>query len=476
MADREGRMRFVVVVLDGLRPDLVDRATMPHVAALCAAGTRFANARSVFPSETRVATASFVTGCRPGAHGLVANTMFVPAVTPVRKLRTNLPADLELLGQGGSPLQRATIGEHLAAASRSLAVVSAGTGGSAVLTHPLAGRFGAFRWNVHETEGETVERVRVALGQMPGAGVPNLARIAFAADVMTEVVLPEVRPDVALLWCSEPDITFHAHGVGSERAHEALRVADAVVGRIRTWRNRQPDASQIGLLVLSDHGHVTGSRRIDVAAELLAGGFAVADGFGEAGDLVVAGGAAPGLYLRDSALAPALAGFLGQQDWAGPLLSRDPGLLPEAAPLALLGSAHAHSPDLVLLFRGSEQPDRHGVAGWAPYDAGDVPVGGGMHGGLHRRELATLLVMEGGPFRRGATVNAFADLGDIAPTLLHLLGLPRNGTEGRVLAEAWNEHAEPMPDAANVALGRGFTLEAVRQNGRFYPTGLRDAG
>jgi len=63
-----------------------------------------------------------------------------------------------------------------------------------------------------------------------------------------------------------------------------------------------------------------------------------------------------------------------------------------------------------------------------------------------------------------------------APTLLHLLGLPRNGTEGRVLAEAWNEHAEPMPDPADAALGRGFTLEAVQQDGRFYPTGLREAG
>jgi len=69
-------MRFVVVTLDGLRPDLVTPGAMPHLAALLAGGTRFARARSVFPSETRVAASSLITGCRPGAHGMVANTLF----------------------------------------------------------------------------------------------------------------------------------------------------------------------------------------------------------------------------------------------------------------------------------------------------------------------------------------------------------------------------------------------------------------
>jgi predicted AlkP superfamily pyrophosphatase or phosphodiesterase len=68
--------RCIMVALDGLRPDMVDTARTPHLAALTARGTRFANARSVFPSETRVATPSLITGCRPGGHGMVANTVF----------------------------------------------------------------------------------------------------------------------------------------------------------------------------------------------------------------------------------------------------------------------------------------------------------------------------------------------------------------------------------------------------------------
>ena len=61
--------RVIMVALDGLRPDMVDPVATPHLHALGAAGARFSRARSVFPSETRVATPSLITGCRPGDHG-----------------------------------------------------------------------------------------------------------------------------------------------------------------------------------------------------------------------------------------------------------------------------------------------------------------------------------------------------------------------------------------------------------------------
>jgi phosphonoacetate hydrolase len=91
-----------------------------------------------------------------------------------------------------------------------------------------------------------------------------------------------------------------------------------------------------------------------------------------------------------------------------------------------------------------------------------------MHGGLHRRELATLLVMQGGPFRRAAVVQGAADLTDVAPTLLHLLGLEAAGSEGRVLNVAWDD----APDEEVLPLPRGFALERLRQEYRAYPTGL----
>jgi arylsulfatase A-like enzyme len=161
------------------------------------------------------------------------------------------------------------------------------------------------------------------------------------------------------------------------------------------------------------------------------------------------------------------------------LLARDPAILPAdgALPLSLLGSGHARSADLVVTFAGSEAADEWGLPGHAPFDAPDVPEGGGMHGGLHRAELATVLVMAGGPLRRGAVVEAPCDLTDIAPTVLHLLGLDVDGMEGRALIEAWDPAADAPPSPETIGLVRGFVLELMRPaaGARLYPTALRRA-
>lgn len=471
-------MRFLLIVLDGLRPDLVTAARMPRLARLAAAGTRFPGARSVFPSETRVATASLLTGCRPGAHGIAANTLFDAALLPDRLLRTSSAEDLARLGD--PPLGRPGLGEVLAAAGRSLAVVSAGSPGQTFLAHPRAEALGAFRWNAEDRGTASARRVAARLGPTPPAAVPNLARLDHAVRALLEVALPDLRPDIALLWCPEPDLTFHHRGLLAPESLAALAAADAALGRVLDWRAAQPDAAEIAVIVLSDHGHVTGHRRLDVAAALRQAGFAAGQGLAEGVDIVVAPAAAPGLWLRDPPRqAAAVAAFLAEQDWAGPLLARDPALLPagRALPLAVLDAAHPRSADLVLLLAGDEGPDGWGLPGRAGFDFPTVPEGGGMHGGLHRRELATVLVADGGPFRPAASIEAACDLTDLAPTLLHLLGLPGPaGMEGRVLREGWEVSADEAPEAERIALPRGFVLEAALQGGRRYPVALTRPG
>jgi hypothetical protein len=470
--------RCIMVALDGLRPDMVSPEATPHIAALTAIGTRFANSRSVFPSETRAATPSLITGCRPGGHGMVANTVFDASVAPDRLLRSKLVEDLRVLANGQeSPLQRVSLGERLAAAGRTFALVSAGTQGAAYLLHPAAERLGSFRWNVEDSEGATAARVRDRLGPTPPHGVPATPRVEHAGRVLLEVVLPEVKPDVALLWLSEPDVSFHWGGLLAQHARDALRDADALLGRIVAWRDAQPDAAEIAIIVLSDHGHVTGKGKRSLLEDLRRAGFRAGTGMAGDVDVVVAPASAPGLWLRDAALAPQIAAFLATQDWAGPLLARDPGILPAggAFPLAMLGSAHARSADLVATFAGSEGPDHWGLPGTAPFDAPDVPEGGGMHGGLHRAELATVLVMQGSAFRRGAVAEAPCDLTDIVPTVLHLLGLGTEGMEGRPMLAALDADADAPPAHELLPMPRGFVLEAMRpaEGGRLYPTAMR---
>jgi phosphonoacetate hydrolase len=98
----------------------------------------------------------------------------------------------------------------------------------------------------------------------------------------------------------------------------------------------------------------------------------------------------------------------------------------------------------VFTLRHSDANDALGVPGTCIYDAG-IPLGGGMHGGLHRREMANVLLLSGAATtpapRRIATS---AGLIDLAPTILSLLGLPTAGTSGRVLGEALGaEGGEP---------------------------------
>ncbi len=469
--------RFILVAFDGLRPDMVSPEATPNLAELAAQGTRFAHARSVFPSETRVATPSLITGCRPGGHGMVANTLFDATVAPNRLLRTKLVADVMALAQGAeSPLERPSLAERMAPRGLDFALVSAGTAGAAQLLHPAADRLGSFRWNVEDEDGETAALVRDRLGPTPPQTVPNLARLRHAARVLLEIVLPERRPEVALLWLSEPDIAFHWGGLRSPEAQAGLRAADDVLGDIIAWREAQPDAAEIAIIVLSDHGHVTGRGKRSLQQELCRAGFRAGTGLSEGVDIAVAPAAAPGLWFRDASLAPQVAAFLAEQDWAGPLLARDPSILPtgQATPLALLGSGHRRSADLVVTFAGSEADDEWGLPGHAPFDAPDVPEGGGMHGGLHRAELATVLVMQGGPFRRGVIAQMPADLTDIVPTVVHLLGMDPRDMEGRPLAAAWDDREDPAPINGVVELPRGFILQVMQtpEHGRLYPTAL----
>lgn len=65
----------ILVVLDGLRRDALSPERTPNLWRLAQRGARFAAYHSVFPSATRVVSASTATGCLPGRHGLRGNSL-----------------------------------------------------------------------------------------------------------------------------------------------------------------------------------------------------------------------------------------------------------------------------------------------------------------------------------------------------------------------------------------------------------------
>src|SRR5438132_1846421 len=69
----------VVVMLDGARPDILRRAQAPVIHGLEAEGTSWLQARTAYPSQTRVAFVTLPTGAYPEHHGSVGGDEFQDA-------------------------------------------------------------------------------------------------------------------------------------------------------------------------------------------------------------------------------------------------------------------------------------------------------------------------------------------------------------------------------------------------------------
>src|ERR1700687_6027539 len=94
----------LLIVVDGLRPDYVTPALMPRLVRLGQRGIVFNAHHSVFPTVTRVNAASMATGTYPESHGLLGNTVYVPAVDATKGLDTGSRENLEAIARANGPL------------------------------------------------------------------------------------------------------------------------------------------------------------------------------------------------------------------------------------------------------------------------------------------------------------------------------------------------------------------------------------
>lgn len=74
----------LVFVLDGLRPDSINESDTPNLHRMRKEGVWFENTHAVFPTVTRVNATSLATGTYPARHGIMGNSIYVPAVDPLR--------------------------------------------------------------------------------------------------------------------------------------------------------------------------------------------------------------------------------------------------------------------------------------------------------------------------------------------------------------------------------------------------------
>jgi arylsulfatase A-like enzyme len=439
---RVPRLRVLIAAFDGLQPSQVDPALTPTIHRLASRGVTFARHHAVFPTVTRVNAASLVTGCHPGRHGLMGNTLVVPEWQPQRPVPALEPELSRLAEATGRVLLAPTLGERLHPHGLTFGTVVGGTSGNAYVQHPRAARTGGAVLHADFALPAAHHAPMVArLGAWPPKQAPELGRIRQVGDVFLDYLVPDVDPDVALAWFPEPDTSQHATGVGSPPAVAALAAADAELGRILdelARRGAEPD-----VLVVSDHGYSTVARRLHIEDVVREAGFPPGDRPG--GVAVAANGGAVLLYVRDAdpAVLERLTGWLIGQPWTGALVAGRPagealGLLPGRR----LGLAGPRAPDAVLSFRWDSSASARGFRGHA--DSAEGAPGLGTHGSGSPHEVRCTLIAAGPSFRSGVVSELPSGNIDIAPTVLRLLAVPiADAVDGRPLVEALRDGGEP---------------------------------
>lgn len=447
--------RVVIGVFDGLRPDFITPELMPNLARFTGQGTWFREARSVFPSMTRVATTSIATGAPPRVHGVVGNAFLFPEVTREHALDMSRADDIALAeaATGGGLVEAESFGDVLAKAGKRLAVVHTGSAGSAYLINPRARANGHWTFSIlgreHSQTPDAVDEVVARFGALPPRSLPRFEEIDYAERVLREHVLAEMKPDVALIWFNEPDTSFHYRFLGSPETLAVLRHVDAAFGRLLEWIEGQPDAERYAVVAASDHGQISTKGELALsellrgqghagrrAAERTLAGACFSMTGGNMGEIrILEGGAA----RRD-----AIAAWLREQDFLGMLFAKArnevEGEVEGSFALSLVDLDHARQPDLIYVLRSGDEPDSYGNPGLGLLTKFDVPVGGGMHGGLNRHELNTALAVRGGGFESGTKDDRACGIIDIGPTVLGLLGLsPAQTMLGRNLAQPATE-------------------------------------
>jgi arylsulfatase A-like enzyme len=416
--------RAVVVTVDGLRADMISPETMPRLSSFQHESEQLLGYRTVFPSCTRVVSASLATGCFPARHGLQGNSVAL------------LEHEELVLRDAGQPdfLQhkRRITGRSLAVPT--LAERLRDHGGAVIFSNVSPGAAYA-----HDPDGHG--HVYHRAGSFGPGRIPveacdqlNVTLDASGDRQMTERFVDDVvdrgRPALGVLWLGEPDHIQHEMPLGSPEHRAVLAAADAHAGLVIDAVARSRAAGDdVLLFVGSDHGHQTVSGVIDVEAELVSAGLKAG---AASGDVVAASnGTSVLLYLHPDhrERETSIRTFLETRDWAGQVFGADQ--------LAAIGQAAEACLTFAVSMRAGSEPNAFGIPGSSlaakPAQGKPDRLGCGQHGGLGHYEQMPFMMISGAGFAPGAVRDTPTCVIDIAPTILAHLDLPWSGVDGRPL-------------------------------------------
>ena len=438
---------IVVMVWDGLRPDSVNESNTPTLFKLARDGVFFQNHHAVYPSSTEVNGVAIATGVYPNRSGIFANHEYRPEINPLKETAVE---SFDAVRKGDEIshnryLQVPTLAEILQRAGRKTAI--AGTK-PVVLLHdrleqnrPCADCLDVF-------PGRTIPSSATARVFLPlvSSEAPNIRKDEATTRTMTGPLWEADVPTFSLLWLSEPDFSQHATGPGSPTSLQAIKSDDDNLARVLKELETRGVRDKTDVFVMSDHGFSTILRTVKLDQALRTAGFNAVREFKEPpknGDVLVVGsGGSVLLYVigHDPKLVLQLVEFLQQQDFVGVIFTREP--MQSTFTLDQVRINTSHTPDIVIAMRWSPAASSTGVSGLMMSEGGTV----GNHASLSPFEMRATLVAAGPDFRHGMVNQLPSGNTDLAPTILHLLGIePPQPLDGRVLAEAFTSGTTNLP-------------------------------
>lgn len=466
---RSADRRVLIVVADGLRPDLFDKTLMPTYATLMRQGTHLTDHHAAYPPHTRVQSSTMATGTAPGRHGIVANVMRVPGATASGIVDTSNWSDLQALDRfsAGHALIVPTLGDILDQRGERLAVAATSSAGAAILWTRKA----PYRVvNTNSTYGRAdLVSLREKLGELPSAGrAHRLDRLEYAARAVTDLFLADAECRVIVLWMDEPDASQHFSGLGSPETAAALRACDDALRLILDALRRERLDDQFDVFLLSDHGHSTvrHHKSLTEYIERAAAGLpsALVERLTTASDYVYAVDSNPPVAADEF---EPLVRWLREQPWTGALFGGNPAIagLPGVLPLAAVwgGQLGSRAPLLAISPSWTDEVNEFGVPGTVAALTEQVALKA-THGAASPFDLHALAAAIGPDFRSGAVSDVPSGAIDLAPTVLAVLGIEHMSSfDGRVWWEAF-EHPDGEPGAVReevveptLSSGDGFT-------------------
>ena len=252
---------LIVLVIDGLRPDSITPEVMPNLDRLKGAGVWYAHSHSVFPTVTRVNTASISTGMLPSRHGIASNSVYLPAISK-SVLSNGDYRNLLSLGEanGGRVVGPKSLHEYLQAASINYVAVSSGSTGNALLLNPTAPHGNGRLINGGFENGARVafpDSLNAALLSKFGAvkgGEDGDEALLWIERILREYVLETMNPQVIVDWMGRSDSAQHGYGVGSPEALAALRLIDGQTGLLLQRVRQMNLEDKTDIIVICDHG------------------------------------------------------------------------------------------------------------------------------------------------------------------------------------------------------------------------------